>query len=87
MSQNKKRFRKFSITINPDVAALTDIILTPEGFLEPPKGSYSQLVSSLFGNYIAEYFNTDLLTVLGAFNEVGADEEAIKKLINAKEGG
>ena len=52
-----------SFTLNNQTKEVLDIILTPSGFLSPPKGSYSELINLLIIKYIEDIFQTNTLNL------------------------
>lgn len=60
---------KFSISINKGTKDACDLVLTPEGFISPPRGTYSQLINSLLNGYLETVFQTDFLTIFDLMNE------------------
>lgn len=52
-----------SITLPNSVKRITDLVLTPPGIVSVPKGSYSQLLTSLLYGYLENTFETDLFTI------------------------
>lgn len=58
-----------SVTLNKQTKAVIDLICTPAGFFEPPKGSYSQLINGLLNGYMEKTLGTDMLTILDHIQE------------------
>jgi hypothetical protein len=52
-----------SITIPKGILQLSNLMLTPPMMLNPPKGAYSQLFSSLLANYVTEQLGGDLVLI------------------------
>jgi hypothetical protein len=54
-----------SVTIPVKTQEAVDKILTPNGFLNPPKGSYSHLITGLLNGYIEQIVGSksDLYTI------------------------
>ena len=66
MAQTK---RKIHISLTEELITLADKILTPEGFIEPAKGSYSSLFNMLLQQYIEKYFGMPIFDVVSFFRE------------------
>jgi len=81
MSQTKKAHRRISVTINPVLDDICQSILTPEGFHELPRGSYSLLVTSLLTRYAEQHFDASLIDILAKHSEVGADAVKIAEAL------
>jgi hypothetical protein len=60
---NKRTTVAIGVTIPVPTKEIIDLMLTPPGFFEPPKGSYSQLISGLLNGYILSALNTDIYSV------------------------
>jgi len=73
----KKKAIKMSITVQPEIKELCDSILTPSGFPEVTKGTYSKLINRLLSDFLAEHYKIDWFTVIEAYSNVGCDEEAV----------
>jgi hypothetical protein len=58
-----------SVTINKQTKQVTDCLLTPAGFFEPPKGAYSQLINGLLNGYMESTLNTDMFSIMEFCNE------------------
>ena len=59
---------KMSISINKQIKAVVDVVLTPSGFVDTPKGSYSALVNHLFQEYLEKTFRANILDILDYFD-------------------
>ena len=59
---------KMSISINKQIKAAVDVVLTPSGFVDTPKGSYSALVNQLFQEYLEKTFRANILDILDYFD-------------------
>jgi len=77
-----------SITIPNNVKEISDLILTPPGFLDVPKGSYSQLLSALLSGYIENTFETDIITIYDIFQDnPDISFEGLKEAVQTKKEG
>ena len=69
MSQPKREnVERLHITVSKHCKEIADKILTPSGFFEPPKGTYSQLFSQLLQQYLETTFNAGIFDILEYFN-------------------
>lgn len=69
------------ISLNAPLVGVVDLLLTPRGFFAPPKGSYSLLVNSLLTTHLEQHFKVDILHILSAYEQVGADREKLEKYL------
>lgn len=83
----KKKSIKISVTLQPEIKEMCDSLLTPSGFNEVAKGTYSKLFNSLLSEYLVKHYNKDLFDILEAYSKVGADETAIRNYLVGKNNG
>lgn len=58
-----------SVTVSNRIKQLVDLVLTPTGFFEPPKGAYSQLVNSLFQDYLEKSLGVSIVDIYDFFEQ------------------
>ncbi len=69
MAESIRTTVAISVTVNKQTKAVIDKILAPPGFIEPSKGSYSQLINGLLNQYMETILGADMLTILDCNNE------------------
>lgn len=78
-----ENYQKLSITVNPVIKRLSDEVLTPPGFLEPSKGSYSKLINILLQQYVEKFYDSDILTIMEKSELVGTGKVELKEALTS----
>jgi nitrous oxide reductase len=84
-SIDNRTTEQMSVTIPKQVLALSNLIVNPAGFNKIPKGTYSELFSTLLKKYVEDYFGaelSDILEVRSAHPHLSLNE--LKKIFEAK---
>ena len=68
MAEPKGTTEKISITLSRKVKEITDKVLTPVGFFEPPKGSYSSLIGTAIQDYLERVHGAQILDIFDFYN-------------------